>query len=95
MSLNSINRFVGADDANSRAPFYVWLRNTVPAENITFRITDEHGILNAVCAGAGLGFLHERLAADRPDLVQVLPPREDYLELMRQHGLPVKNRDSL
>jgi len=24
-----------------------------------------------------------------------LPPREDYLDLMRQHGLPTKNRDSL
>lgn len=24
-----------------------------------------------------------------------LPPREDYLELMRQHGLPTRNRDSL
>lgn len=24
-----------------------------------------------------------------------LPPREDYLELMRQHGLPTKNRQSL
>ena len=35
------HRFVGHDNENSRAPFYVWLKDRVPRENVVFRTTSD------------------------------------------------------
>ena len=72
------HRFIGADDLNSRAPFYRWLRETVAPENISFRLTDEHTVLDAVLAGAGIGFIAEITAERVPDLVPVMAPQADW-----------------
>lgn len=72
------HRFVGADSALSRAPFHRWLRDTVPMEQITYRATEPAVLEAAVKAGAGIGFLSHYIAAEDPDLVEVMPPREDW-----------------
>lgn len=51
------HRFVGADDENSRAPFFIWMRDNVPRENVVFRIDGMDGIFDAVTGGAGIGFM--------------------------------------
>ncbi|MFW2544217.1 LysR family transcriptional regulator [Primorskyibacter sp. 2E107] len=70
--------FVCHDDIGNRAPFHLWLWSTVPHERVVFRTTDSRVTERAVLDGAGIGFLGVREAAMYPDLVQVLPPREEW-----------------
>lgn len=70
----SKHRFVGNDNENSRAPFNVWLRSRVSAENITFRCTNGFAMEEAILTGAGIGFLSTWAAKRYPHLVQVMAP---------------------
>ncbi|GAA0284652.1 LysR family transcriptional regulator [Rhodovulum strictum] len=74
----SAHRFVGPTDEGHRAPFYRWLRAHVPAERITFRVGDMRGAVEAVEAGAGIGFVPIWQARGLPDLVEMRPPRPDW-----------------
>ncbi|WP_424832607.1 LysR family transcriptional regulator [Ruegeria sp.] len=70
--------FVSTDDENSRAPFSKWLRETVPAEVITFRCTNNFCIREAVLSGAGIGFMARWEASGDPDLVEVIEPMPEW-----------------
>ncbi|MBV2359725.1 LysR family transcriptional regulator [Thalassococcus sp. CAU 1522] len=72
------HRFVGPDNLETRAPFMRWLIAHVPAERITFRASDSRVLEQAVLAGAGIGFFSVREAEQCPDLVQIMPPQEDW-----------------
>ncbi|WP_299876381.1 LysR family transcriptional regulator [uncultured Sulfitobacter sp.] len=73
------HRFIGADDSNSRAPQYIWLRENVPLEAVTFRCTESHVADAALLSGAGIGFMGVALAESHPDLVQIHPPRPEWV----------------
>ncbi|WP_212525147.1 LysR family transcriptional regulator [Actibacterium sp. MT2.3-13A] len=73
------HRFIGPADENHRAAFNRWLRDTIPAERITFRASDLRTVGDAVIAGAGMGFLPTWWADHLPDLVQVCPPRPEWV----------------
>ena len=70
--------FVGHDDENSRAPFARWLRARVPANNFTYRASDNRNMQDAVLAGAGIGFVMAQVARDEPTLHEVIPRQEDW-----------------
>ena len=72
------HRFVAHDNPDSRAPFQRWLRARIPYEQVVFRSTDSRVMESAIIAGAGIGFFGEREAALHPDLVQVMPPQDDW-----------------
>ncbi len=72
------HRFIGVDDPNARAPFAAWMREHVPAENITFRSNDIHVLRQAVHNGAGIGFLSKHWGAGQSDLVEIMPPDPDW-----------------
>lgn len=72
------HRFIGADDASSRAPYNSWLRENVPAEAITFRCSDGFSMREAVLAGAGIGFMPRWEATRHPDLVEIVDPRPEW-----------------
>ena len=72
------HRFVGSDDIESRAPFYKWLRETVPADRIAFRAYGERNQRDAVLAGAGLGFVPLHEAQAREDLTIVHGPLPEW-----------------
>jgi len=72
------HRFVSADDPKSRAPFARWLRETVPAECITFRSGDVHAQWRAIREGAGIGFMSRMQAAETGGLIEVTEPREEW-----------------
>jgi DNA-binding transcriptional LysR family regulator len=72
------HRFAIADNETARAPFYVWLRDRVPAERLFFRTTEAAAGEAAVRAGAAIGFLPVTEAAGDPELVEVLPSRPDW-----------------
>jgi DNA-binding transcriptional LysR family regulator len=72
------HRFIGADNEVSRAPFYVWLRATVPEQDIVFRTTELAATEGAIRAGAGIGFMSVFTGAKDPDLVEILPSRPEW-----------------
>ena len=70
--------FVGNDNPDSRAPFEVWLRSKVPYERVVFRATDTYSMIRAVRSGAGIGFMPVAEGAADPDLVEVIPSKEEW-----------------
>lgn len=72
------HQFIGSDNRDTRAPFYRWLWETVPPENIVFRSTDIRAVYLAVLEGIGIGFLPQWEACRYPDLVEICPAREDW-----------------
>ncbi|MFV0358190.1 LysR family transcriptional regulator [Tropicimonas sp.] len=76
------HRFVTIDDANNRAGFFRWMVETIPAEQIAYRSSDQRGLLDGILAGGGIGFLSVRDARRHPDLVQVMPTRPEWTSKM-------------
>jgi DNA-binding transcriptional LysR family regulator len=70
--------FVGADDPNSRAPFFRWMRETIPYERVVFRSGDVHAQRRAIQEGAGIGFVSRLHAAEIGGLTEVVAPREEW-----------------
>lgn len=73
------HRFVAGEERQKRAPFYKWLDEHVPPENVVFRAGDFQSIEHAVCAGGGLGFLSDFAANRHDELIQVFPPRPEWV----------------
>ncbi|PUB10876.1 LysR family transcriptional regulator [Yoonia sediminilitoris] len=65
--------FVASDDENSRAPFQRWLRGVVSDDRIKYRANDNRNMLDAILAGAGIGFVGAHDLANHPELTEVMP----------------------
>ena len=72
------HRFISHVDADSRAPFHLWLRDNVPAEAITYRASEPEATVAAVRAGLGLGFVPVRDAERDESLVEILPASTEW-----------------
>ncbi len=72
------HHFVGAIESSSRLPFAPWMKNNVSARNLVLKTTDQQVTLSAVRDGIGLGFLPENDASGDPDIVEILPPTQDW-----------------
>ncbi|MCO6385108.1 MAG: LysR family transcriptional regulator [Vannielia sp.] len=72
------HRFVSEDDRDSRAPFYRWLHEMVPDRCITYRASAQRSVVDAIRAGAGIGFLPEAAGDRQPDLVKMMSTREEW-----------------
>ena len=70
--------FVGHDSATTRAPFYRWLHETLPAERIVFRATDSRVVQDAIVSSVGIGFLSVLQAQSISGIVQVMPTRPEW-----------------
>lgn len=68
--------FIAHDNPDSRAPFYVWLRERIPETAVRFRSTDNWSLEAALRAGAGIGFMPVVEARKSRDLIEVIPSRE-------------------
>jgi DNA-binding transcriptional LysR family regulator len=77
------HRFVCADKDSTRAPFHRWLRATVQPDQITYAATEPMALEQAVREGAGIGFMMAFRAVNDPDLVEVLPRRDDWEASLR------------
>lgn len=72
------HRFVSFDPADHRAPFSRWLAEKVPINQIVYRASDDRGILDAVVAGAGIGFVGMLDLVGRTDLHPVMESDPDW-----------------
>lgn len=70
--------FVGSVDETSRLPFVGWMRENVGAGMMLIKVTDPLVLSTAVKDGIGIGFLGEHDAARTPELIEILPPSEDW-----------------
>jgi len=72
------HRVVAHDDPAARPPFFRWLREHVPEAAWTFRGSELGALVQAVRAGAGIGFLPVWDGSGDPGLVEVMPPRQEW-----------------
>ncbi|BDW84268.1 MULTISPECIES: LysR family transcriptional regulator [Roseicyclus] len=72
------HRFIGTVEDSPRAPYYRWLNEHVPASSIHFRATSMMAGKVAVVSGMGIGFLPTWEMEGTENLVEVLPPLEDW-----------------
>ncbi|QUJ75793.1 LysR family transcriptional regulator [Sulfitobacter albidus] len=72
------HRFVGADDPDSRAPFYRWMAGAIPRERVVWRGNDNRSLEAAVRCGVGIGFLPVREATQEGDLIEIAGPRPEW-----------------
>ncbi|MHA6324665.1 LysR family transcriptional regulator [Roseivivax sp. CAU 1753] len=73
------HRFVASDNIDNRAPFFRWLKENVPRDRVVFRTSDVRVMRNAVISGVGIGFVSVREAEDLSELVEIMPPLEDWV----------------
>jgi len=73
------HRFVAGEKGTKRAPYYRWMDETIPQQQISFRASDFKSIEDAVINGGGLGFMLEWRADADPDMVQILPPKPEWI----------------
>ena len=71
--------FIGHDSEDSRAPFNRWLAGHVPRDRIVFRTTDNRAMVDAILAGAGIGFMSTWELSRHPDLVEVISSQDDWV----------------
>lgn len=64
---------VGNPEAQSPAPFESWLAENVDPKRVIFKSPHPKVIEDAVCSGAGMGFLPVSIARNLADLEQVSP----------------------
>lgn len=72
------HRFIGSDASSPRAPFLKWMAQHIPLRDVVLISNEIPSHTSAVLAGIGIGFLPEYLAAQHPELVEVLPPRGEW-----------------
>ena len=72
--------FIGPDNEAPAAPFLDWTRVNIPEDRISFRSNSVALMWLAVTQGTGIGFLPEAVAANNPQLIEVLAPREEWRE---------------
>ncbi len=70
--------FVGHDSTESRAPFNVWLAEKVTQDRVVFRTADNRAMVDAIVAGAGIGFVSSWDMETHPELIEVIPSQEEW-----------------
>jgi DNA-binding transcriptional LysR family regulator len=63
----------------ARSPFNQWLSKKVPEDRFVFRSNDLQSIIDAVVTGIGIGFMTKSDSVLWPDLVEVVPPKTDWV----------------
>ncbi|MEO1637893.1 MAG: LysR family transcriptional regulator [Pseudomonadota bacterium] len=72
------HKFVVHDNDKSRAPFMQWLRTMVTEDRFTYSATDDRNMLDAILAGAGIGFAVAEELERNEKLTEVIPRKEEW-----------------
>jgi len=73
------HRFVCWETSNSTFPFSHWLAKNIPAGNKVLITASQSVAEQSILEGMGIGFYPEPYAKQHSDLVQVMPPRPEWL----------------
>ena len=72
------HKFVGTIGGPAPFPFLEWMEANVPPAALVLRSIDPQVTRSAVLEGIGLGFLPEYDAKNRTDLIEIIPPRDEW-----------------
>jgi DNA-binding transcriptional LysR family regulator len=72
------HRFIGFADENPRAPFFKWLEDNIPPENLTYRVNQITAAWPAMRSGLGIGFSPTWAEIENDDTEMVFEPREEW-----------------
>jgi DNA-binding transcriptional LysR family regulator len=72
--LSRANAWIGLDETLSHLSAHKWLRDSIPAEWVSFRASSFLAVLDAAMAGMGLALLPCNLADSNPSLVRASDP---------------------
>ncbi|MEM0935868.1 MAG: LysR family transcriptional regulator [Pseudomonadota bacterium] len=74
------HRFVSirTESGTNRAPFYRWLNDTVPAGLIRYRASRDRTVVDAIEAGAGIGFMPVWMGEENPETVCMMDPLPEW-----------------
>ncbi|SCZ66261.1 LysR family transcriptional regulator [Epibacterium ulvae] len=72
------HRLIAGDEKNSRVPYFKWLRENAPEENLMFRVSHTNAMHEAVLAGTGIGFMPCWQAERVEGLVQMMAPLPEW-----------------
>jgi DNA-binding transcriptional LysR family regulator len=72
--------FVGPDNPNSRAPFFVWMKTNIPQDRVVLRTTSQQILDQAVIMGTGIGFIPSK-SAQMHGLIEVMKPKQEWRNL--------------
>ncbi len=72
------HRFVGLVESDTKAPFNQWLMDVAPTGNIVFRAEESAAMIDAIHAGAGIGFYPTTRTPNHPDMIEVTPQRPEW-----------------
>ncbi|MEM6309385.1 MAG: LysR family transcriptional regulator [Pseudomonadota bacterium] len=70
--------FVAHDNEDSRAPYFMWLRERVSNKTIRFRSIDAWTLEMAIRVGSGIGFMPVIEARKDPNLVQIKTSKDEW-----------------
>lgn len=68
------HRFVGAENLETRAPWFRWLMERVPMDRFAFRTNELETQVEAIVGGLGIGFMPVMEGRQRDDMVEVMGP---------------------
>jgi DNA-binding transcriptional LysR family regulator len=71
------HRFVGPNNPDIAAPFFIWMRNNIPENQVTLRSTSQRVLEQAVISGTGIGFLPS-VKAEELGMSEVMAPMENW-----------------
>jgi DNA-binding transcriptional LysR family regulator len=72
------HRFIGGTEDMARAPYFRWLAETVPPEAIHLRVGSMQAAKAAIVSGIGIGFIADWDRDGTDQLIEMLPPLEDW-----------------
>jgi len=70
--------FIGHESDTNRAPFFRWLNTKVAQNRIVFRTTDTRTMVDAIVAGAGIGFMSSWQLRAHPEVVEVMASLDEW-----------------
>lgn len=68
--------FIAGDEGDTPLPFLEWMKRVIPKERVVFTSSNRRIKFKAVLSGLGLGFFPEHEAANHPELVEIVAPRD-------------------
>ena len=71
------HRFVGPNNPDIAAPFFIWMRDNIPQDCVILRSTSQRVLRQAILSGTGIGFLPSKMAQDQ-NMIEVIPSMEDW-----------------
>lgn len=70
--------FVGSVGRESPLPYSAWMEDNVAPSALSLRTTDQACKAESVAAGIGMGFLAEHDAIKNTELVEIIPPSDEF-----------------